>query len=694
MRRSGIGLLVLAASGSALLQGQEKPKTFPSAVHVVTVDVVVSDRKGNAVGGLGRGDFTLLEDGVSQEITSFESVASVAEEHATASGPSAYDPKVSTNAGAPVRPGRTYVVVFDEPHLSSLQAARGKRAVESFLKGMVQGSERVKLIASGHFEAEGARDELLAELPRVEGRRIPDRSPEALGDYEAMRIVRVDDTPLILRVINRIAVLTTGRRSESAEGESITKPNTLGLLNLNEGYIRLLAQNVYHDARTRYTETVETLRGVLEDLGAARGRKSVILVSEGFFKDLESDGYQEVVAAARRANAALYFINVTGLEGIPGETAEHGTYLPGIDQGIVMANQQQDAAGAEAMAADTGGFTIKNRNDIESGFRRIAAETRNYYLLGYSPPAGKPGDKFRKIQVKLKRSGVEVRSRRGYYPSSAKPDAPGADPREATAQIAAAFRSPVDQSGIPLRMSSFVFGEAAPGKVQALIAAEAEMGALSLEERSGAFHGEVDLEMIVAPEAGGEPERFGQKVELNLSPERRDALRARGLPIVRRFDLAPGAYRARLVVHDRGSGRIGSVTHEFEVPGAAFRTSTPVLSDALEGGGSDGGVPVLRARRTFKEHSTLYFQLEVYGAAADPSTGERRVSSDWKVCDLAGQEWASADLSWMRVAPRGAPARRGEVSLTFEPGDYQLVVDVKDAVSGRELTVREPFTVE
>jgi VWFA-related protein len=692
MRPSAFGLLVLVGSGLAV--AQDKPPTFPSAVDIVTVDVVVSDRKGNTVGGLGRGDFTLLEDGVPQEITSFESVASAAEEHATASGPAAYDPRVSTNAGSPVRPGRTYVVVFDEPHLSSLEAARGRRAVESFLKSMVLESERVKLIASGNFEAEGTRDELLAELPRVEGRRIPDRSPEALSDYEAMRIVRVDDTMLILRVLERIAVLTTGRRTPEAEGERIKKPSDLGLLYLNEGYARMLAKAAYQGALNRYHETVETLRGVLEGLAASRGRKSVILVSEGFFKDLESDGYQEVVTAARRANAALYFINVTGLEGIPGETAEHGTYLPGLDQGIVMANQQQEAAGAEAMAADTGGFTIKNRNDVESGFRRIVAETRNYYLLGYSPPAGKPDDKFRKIQVKVKRPGLEVRSRKGYYPSSARPDAPGADPREATAQVAAALRSPLDQSGIPLRMSTFVFGEAAPGKVQVLVVAEAEMGALTLEERSGALHGDVDLQVIVTPESGEPPERLGQNVELNLGLERRAELRSRGLPILRRFDLAPGAYRVRLVVHDRKSGRIGSVTHDFEVPTPGFRTSTLVLSDALEGGGGDGGVPVLRAQRAFKEHGTLYFQIEVYGAKRDPTTGKPRVSAGWRVRDLAGQEWASSEPSWMRPSPRGVPARRGEVSLTFEPGEYQLVVDLKDALSGRELTVREPFRVE
>ena len=53
------------------------------------------------------------------------------------------------------------------------------------------------------------------------------------------------------------------------------------------------------------------------------------------------------------------------------------------------------------MAADSGGFTVRNTNDLASGFKRIADETRAYYLIGYNPTNTARDGLFRKIQVKV-----------------------------------------------------------------------------------------------------------------------------------------------------------------------------------------------------------------------------------------------------------------------------------------------------
>jgi VWFA-related protein len=141
----------------------------------------------------------------------------------------------------------------------------------------------------------------------------------------------------------------------------------------------------------------------------------VVLWSSALVDDPDLPAFERVVQAANRADAARYFVDVRGLEGIPGETAEHGTFLPSIDQGIALASQALETAGAEDLAADTGGFTVKGSNDLTAGFRRIAVETRNYYLLGYSPSHTGDPSRLRKIQVEVKRKGVEVRARSGYY---------------------------------------------------------------------------------------------------------------------------------------------------------------------------------------------------------------------------------------------------------------------------------------
>jgi hypothetical protein len=243
-------------------------------------------------------------------------------------------------------------------------------------------------------------------------------------------------------------------------------------------------------------------------------------------------------------------------------------------------------------------------------------------------------------------------------------------------------------------MSAYVLQESSPGKVRALVATEVDVRGLAFEERDGRFRNTLDLLVVVAAAGGGEPSRFAQQIELSLTPERRQALATRWLPVVRPFDLVPGAYRARMVVRDGRSGRIGTVTHAFEVPSATFRTSTPVLSDTLEAGEAVMRAPAVGARRTFPKQATLYFDFEVYGAARDPAKGEPRVASGWTVRDPAGTEWARSEPAWMGGPQRGVPARQSEVTLTFPEGVYELVLDVHDHVSGRTLEVYEPFEVE
>ena len=86
------------------------------------------------------------------------------------------------------------------------------------------------------------------------------------------------------------------------------------------------------------------------------------------------------------------------------------------------------------MASDSGGFSVRNTNDLGAGIKRIADENRTYYLVGYNPTNTARDGKFRKISVKVPgRKGIEVRARKGYYAPSetgktALTPKPGQDP--------------------------------------------------------------------------------------------------------------------------------------------------------------------------------------------------------------------------------------------------------------------------
>src|SRR5688572_4914277 len=76
--------------------------------------------------------------------------------------------------------------------------------------------------------------------------------------------------------------------------------------------------------------------------------------------------------------------------------------------------------GLNYLAQQTGGLFIRNSNDISRGIGRVLDDQRGYYLIGYVPEEStfksvQGQRQFHKILVKVKRPGLHVRSRAGFY---------------------------------------------------------------------------------------------------------------------------------------------------------------------------------------------------------------------------------------------------------------------------------------
>jgi hypothetical protein len=156
--------------------------------------------------------------------------------------------------------------------------------------------------------------------------------------------------------------------------------------------------------------------------------------------------------------------------------------------------------------------------------------------------------------------------------------------------------------------------------------------------------------------------------------------------------MEPGDHRARLVVES--GGRVGSVTADFMVPDfTEERLSTPILSDQLVVGQAERRVmPVVR--RDFPASSTLHAWVELHGAAVDSETGGPRATAGFSVRSADGREWASGAPAAMNLEA-GKPTRLVSLPLAeAPPGESEIVVTVRDEVSGRTLEAREPFRVE
>jgi len=697
--RLGLLLLGLPMGGPAAAQtpSQEPsppPPTFAAGVDRVTVDAVVTDKKGNPVTDLSAGDFTILEDGKPQQVVNFETIT-IPEAPV---GKPAPRPPVSINRRPEDRTGRTFVIVFDDLQMTRYQANIAKRAVAEFLTSGTREGDRVMLVATGggawwSTRMMAGRDELIAMLKRLDGRLIPDNAPDRVSDYEAMRIQAYNDPEVTGRVRRRFeslgVALTSNVGSRGGASDSLYGGN-------DDPFVRSRASEVYFRAVTRNRLTLQVVVRLLDSLQSTKGRKSVILVSQGFIYDPNLTEFKGVVTASRRGNAAVYFLDTRGLEGLSSlYSAEFQSSTDTRDIGAAILDQTLASEGSEAIASDTGGFTVKNSNDLTKGIQRIANETQMYYLLGYDPSNTARDGRFRKIEVKLNRKGLNVRARRGYYapfdgPQKEKKGGP--DP-----VMQQALDSPFEMDEIQVRMTAYVQDEALLGKINTLVATDVDIRSFGFVEEGGRLLDTLDFLLIVAHRETGEFFQYNQKVEMRLLPATRERLKQTWYPILRDFELAPGGYQAKIVVRDKNNGRVGTVVHDFEVPDpAVFRTSSVSISDTLEPQSEESSIPrpVYLARRDFAPESTVYAQFSVFGAEKDKQSGLPKVSAGWEIRASDGSVKQRVAATVINPTSLGRLSRLVGTKLEgYGPGAYEFVLNLKDEVSGQMLEIREPFLV-
>jgi hypothetical protein len=298
------------------------------------------------------------------------------------------------------------------------------------------------------------------------------------------------------------------------------------------------------------------------------------------------------------------------------------------------------------------------------------------------------------------RKGLQVRARRGYYaPLEGGKTALDKKPGAGDPAMQAALDSPYEDDGIPLRMTSYVFEETILGKASVLVATDVDVRGFQFEEQDGRLLDTLEFLLIVAHRESGEFFRYDQKVEMKLLPETRERLARTWFPIVRDFQLVPGGYQAKIVVRDKATSRIGTVIHEFDVPELSqLRISTPIISDTLvkpPDGSEERPRPQIVVRRAFPPEATVYCQVEVYGAAKDQTTGMPRVLMGTQIRRADGTVVNSISPNQINPTSLGKLSRLVGLPLgNIQPGEYEVVVSLRDEISGKTLEVREPFTVE
>jgi VWFA-related protein len=675
---------------------------FPRDIEVVTVDVVVTDKNGNPVTDLSREDFTVLDEGQPREIVSFDVVTTEAQDPIEPPAPgtepsSPPRPRLVTNT-APESPGRTFVIFFDALNLSPQDGVAAKAAILAFLDRGLRKGDRVMLASTGggawwSTTMPEGRQDLIAVLEGLEGRRVYDNAFERMADYEAMRIYQYRDIMIGKRVLSRwerYGILgTRGQRENDRTLQEIAAPGNIDL------FVESRAAETYLMARNRNHETFVALERVLQPLTESKDRKAVILVSGGFIYDPSERGFKKVVETARKANAAVYFVDARGLADMPGFfSAQFGAIIDERDMLAAIADTSQEAGGSVTLSRDTGGFAVASTNDLADGIVRIGRESSSYYLLAFNPTDIPRDGEFREIDVKVRRKDTTVRARRGYYAPSDTPE-DTESLRKYDPQIQAALDDPGTRDQIPLRMTYYILQETSLDRVRVLLAADADISAVEFTEGAdGRLTGAVDTLAVLARRENSEFFRNDLKVDLARKP---GPVRSPSwYTIAREFDVPPGVYQARLVLRDTASTRVGTVTLELEVPSLdELRVTTPILTDQIQvDPGTGAPRPVVLARRTFRNDGSLYCRFDVFGAQKEERTGMPYVTSSHVLRRRGGGVVSQGGPSEIVPTSLGDLSRLMQIPLNdASPGEYELLLTVRDETNGREQLFVEPLTL-
>ena len=678
----------------------EALQAVPAAAGPVVIDVVVTDAQGSPMTGLHADDFLLKEDGVGQTLSSFEAVDLTGT--AAALPVAAQRPRplaatrLSTNTGRNIAgPSRTFVLVFDDLHLSPARAADAKKAAREFVAKSTQPGDIVTLVVPGtRFVWAAQLPDGWDQLDKVLDSLLAQRTQRSLiTDREALRIVR--DADAATEEIARQRLLSAGRLPKEGDPHAGGETTPEQIERNQREAMRLEAQSVLDAARAGRQRVLEFLATLLDGLSAVKGRKAVVLLSEGFIHEPDERQFHDVVSAARRGNAAVYYLDVEGLTAVA-EGADAGSRETAAPSVSSHSTRQDETEGAEIVAGETGGFTVRSNSDLADGLARIARESSSHYLLGYSPTNAESDGKFRKIEVEVKRPGAVVRARAGYFAPTDEQPGHAKEGSGADAQLERALAIPPALNGIPARLTAYAFEPVENGKIRIGVAGEINVKNLHFDQGpEGALT--TTLEVMTAithvpPGMSLSTPWQEWKVRIPAEAQGKDFW----LPIERSFDLPPGLCQARLVVRERNGVALGSAVYGFAVPECGkWRVSSRVLSTVLPDEANRR--PPILVSREFATGSVPYCYFEMYNAAKDPAIGLPRVEAGYSLLDRKGKVRQHEALSSVVPGTRGTLTRVIDLPLTgFVPGEYELVLNVRDDVAGitdefhERLSVRPP----
>ena len=728
-RWTGVCLNLLVASAVFLaaipIQSQDKKQTKSSddddvikvTSNLVSLDVIVKDKKGKPLTNLKPEDFTVSENGVPQKIEFFDSTLT--------SGGEASQPTNGADATAQPQPRapnglprNIIALVLDGQSTEVANLKHVRQGMVKYIRERISDSDSVALFAiSGGlqlrqpFTHDKAR--LIAAVEKAYDSSPVSKTSEARDISENISSLR---DRVVGGPSGPIAATPAAGAAGSAAAEAMIAQRML------EEYIQL--RSALSAQQTR--PVLAALAAISEGLRSIPGKKTLVMFSQGFVAAETLDWQvQSTIDIANRANVAIYIIDSGGLTGgAPTSGAlVAGSPLGAISADTDMEHRRRAAAGESVfdisrqeglnrqqdllyrISEDTGGRFVKNTNDIAGGLELIDAEIRSRYTLAYRSTDPNFDGSFRKVKIEVRRPDTSVFTRAGYYaipPSQIIPFSP--DEQKLLANFARMQTNPT--LPLALELKSFRSRE---GLYVVPLSFEIPPAAMQFDRKGDKQHLHMEVLGVVRAESQDKIlSRLGGNFDVWLSAQQYESILNDKIFYRQDMQLSAGTYTVDLIVRDRLSGKVVAKREKLVLPetGSDFWITDAVLSHHAEplkqnrGTGdvlSEGSVQIRPSpSREFHSTDNLIIFFKLYNAGIARETGKTLVRVT--VSLMKDGRLASRPLDYQLTE---APSELVP-DLTFAkylkltglaPGRYSAVIESRDIVQQKVLKQKAWFVI-
>lgn len=380
---------------------QQPSPTFRAGVNFVRVDVIVNDNKGEPITNLTQADFEVLEDGKPQSIEQFRLIRVDGNPRPGDPPPRELRNRIDEEIEISKDDVRLFVLFLDDYHVRLGNSISVKEPLIRFVQTQIRPNDVVGImypltpLDGITFTRNPAT--VISAIERFEGRKF-DYRPRNLFEEQYARA----PSEIVEQIRNQV-VMTALRGLSTRLGG--LREGRKAIIYVSEGLTALLPPQL------------RVADASLGPMGNPGGRASPMTgennpreETAAFFA--QSDLYsqmRDVFTAANRNNAAIYALDPRGLT--PFEFGIDEAVGPNQDRRTLQMTQDT----LRSLSDETDGRAIVNRNDLLPGLAQIVRDSSFYYLLGYNSTLAPSDGKFHQITVRLKRRGLDVRARKGYW---------------------------------------------------------------------------------------------------------------------------------------------------------------------------------------------------------------------------------------------------------------------------------------